>query len=350
MSESSTTLNASASKDAVVERCVQFFSLDKINAAIDKFEKSLSQRLSKRNKSDNLQVQLVTDLYDKMWLLDSNSTPLPTFIAADFSRVPQDKKEVGNNNDSLASTEQLLASILSLKSIVRDLQSKMVTHETLDASLAKFRGNSSSSSSLPAPPSTPNGSRPEETLSAGQPGVNGIPGSPPPIFSQSQGHPEEEVANVAVAAPTAPPPLQPTPFLDPVQHQRGRSKQASNSGVRRDSSNRGTSSSNCGANSSHRGANPSHRSANSKNRGANSNNRGADPSNFGAISKLGVNRSHGSSLIIGQNVSAGIISFKGADLTVARYVGRVDIAVTSDDIKQHLESKNIQVVSRKDKD
>ena len=138
MSESSTTLNASASKDAVVERCVQFFSLDKINAAIDKFEKSLSQRLSKRNKSDNLQVQLVTDLYDKMWLLDSNSTPLPTFVAADFSRVPQDKKEVGNNNDSLASTEQLLASILSLKSIVRDLQSKMVTSRLLTLHLPNF--------------------------------------------------------------------------------------------------------------------------------------------------------------------------------------------------------------------
>ena len=56
-------------------------------------------------------------------------------------------------------------------------------------------------------------------------------------------------------------------------------------------------------------------------------------------------RDTSASIIIGKNVSAGLVSFKGADLTVARYVGRVDTSVEADVIRDSLVAKGVHVVS-----
>ena len=42
-------------KDAIVESCVKFYTIDEITTAISVFESALKIRLSKRNKSDDLQ-------------------------------------------------------------------------------------------------------------------------------------------------------------------------------------------------------------------------------------------------------------------------------------------------------
>ena len=56
-------------------------------------------------------------------------------------------------------------------------------------------------------------------------------------------------------------------------------------------------------------------------------------------------RDKSSSVIIGKNVSAGVISWKGADLTVSRYIGRVAPGTTADAISSWLTSENIDVIS-----
>ena len=52
-----------------------------------------------------------------------------------------------------------------------------------------------------------------------------------------------------------------------------------------------------------------------------------------------------SNIIIGKNVNAGLTSWKGADLTVARYIGRVAVGVSSEMIQTSLKSGGIDVVS-----
>ena len=51
------------------------------------------------------------------------------------------------------------------------------------------------------------------------------------------------------------------------------------------------------------------------------------------------------SVIIGKKVNEGVLSFKGADLTVARYVGRVALGTTADDIRSSLQQSGVDVVA-----
>ena len=97
-------------KDAIVDMCVQFFSLEEIQLVVSCLESALNIRLSKRHKSVDIQQKLFTDLYDKIWSLNASSTQI-CFLAADLSRVPRER----DNTESLASTEQLLASIHHLR-------------------------------------------------------------------------------------------------------------------------------------------------------------------------------------------------------------------------------------------
>lgn len=51
-----------------------------------------------------------------------------------------------------------------------------------------------------------------------------------------------------------------------------------------------------------------------------------------------------SKTIIGKKVSDGSVSWKGADLTVNRYIGNVDITAKSDQIRDYIEKKGITVI------
>ena len=48
--------------------------------------------------------------------------------------------------------------------------------------------------------------------------------------------------------------------------------------------------------------------------------------------------------IIGKNVSNGLMSLKGADLTVNRYVGRVHNDTTLDDLRQYISTREVSVI------
>ena len=56
-------------------------------------------------------------------------------------------------------------------------------------------------------------------------------------------------------------------------------------------------------------------------------------------------RSDNAPIVIGKSVNTGVLSWKGADLTVARYIGHVAVGVTADEIKSSLEAKGVDVVS-----
>ena len=57
------------------------------------------------------------------------------------------------------------------------------------------------------------------------------------------------------------------------------------------------------------------------------------------------NYNKNSSIVIGKNVNTGVVSWRGADLTVARYVRRVAVGTSADEIRLSLESRGVEVVS-----
>ena len=52
--------------------------------------------------------------------------------------------------------------------------------------------------------------------------------------------------------------------------------------------------------------------------------------------------------MIGQKVSSGLMSLKGADLTASLYVGNVDMNFCIDDIRSYIEGQNVTVVELED--
>ena len=93
---------------------------------------------------------MVGDIYDKLFEFDASATKSTVFVAADFSRVPQDKAD----SESLVSTEQLLASIQSLKQLFFLIQSQMVTKDQLRLSL-NTRSADVQATNLPPPCAEP---------------------------------------------------------------------------------------------------------------------------------------------------------------------------------------------------
>ena len=124
-----------------------------------------------------------------------------------------------------------------------------------------------------------------------------MPGSPPPIFSPSQLRADAVDQDLINGISHHPPPPPPPPSLPPPPNRRQRA----------------------GFDQRQRGK-----------------------LNNAAATKKGTKPS---SIIIGKNVNAGIVSFKGADLTVARYVGHAELGTETDDIRQLLGTHNVDIVS-----
>ena len=308
----------SATKEKIVKACSAFYELPDIYTAISTLESALKICLSKRNTSDDLKVKLVTDLYDKIWSLDASATSLPTFVAADIEQVPQDRKDSADT-DPLASVEQLLSSINTLKSAVKQLQTTMITREFFDRSIAEFKtitalapSVSSSTASFETSSTTPF-AMPSETSSlapsvmpsaapsaessaassaapSAASSTMGVPDSPLPIFSQTQPivPPESLGATAALFSSVANPSLTKKQNLEIVQRQKGKTNVAKKK--------------------------PTMRNAHS-------------------------------SLVIGKNVSVGLTSFRGADLTTARYIGKLDVGVDADAVREFLNGNDVDVVS-----
>ena len=125
----------STPKDVIIDACVKFYSLDEISEGFTTLESALNIRLSKRHKSDDLATKLMTDIYDKMWSVDTAATSIPSFVASDLARVPRAR----DDSDSLASTEQVLSSIHSMKCVIKQGQQTKVACAQLIEILPKVR-------------------------------------------------------------------------------------------------------------------------------------------------------------------------------------------------------------------
>ena len=307
-------------KDEIVEMCAKFYSLDEINNSVSTIESVLNTRLSKRHKADDLQLKLVADLYDKLWSLDAQGagTQIPMFVAADLARIPRERE----NTESLASTEQLLSSVHNLKSIVYQLQSKMVTREFLESSLANLGAGTSTRpspalASLPAstlPPSsnpTPSASTLPPSLSSNPTpsasSLNSLSSASAPPLGSSLAFPP--LPSLTPSAPLAP--LSPSaPIQVPPSSVNAASIVATGLGTQQRNLNKNYP-------------------------------RRKEP---GKAAKSG-GKNSSSSVIIGKSVNAGIMSWRGADLTVARYIGHVALGTTAEEIRTSLQSRDVDVVS-----
>ena len=49
--------------------------------------------------------------------------------------------------------------------------------------------------------------------------------------------------------------------------------------------------------------------------------------------------------VIGKKVNAGVVSWKGADLTIAKYIGRCALGTTTDDVKATLDAHKVEILS-----
>ena len=316
-------------KDVLINSCIKFYSLEETTSAIELLETVLSTRISKRNKADDLHSKLLNDLYEKIWSLDAAATQIPKFLAADLSRVPRERE----NTESLASTEQLLASIHNLKSTVIYLQQKMVTRELLESSLAQLQLSSTSSATETYHPSDSSSSSSTAPPSTAPSPTSAAPSPSPPLGTPISTSNEPSTSGSNMASNVASNMTLDTSALLPPPPGAPFSPTAPSFSQVEDISPESTSVPSLGRNeyaevikkqnmkTSHgRVQRQEGKSKPSAKRGANS-------------------------VIIGKKVNTGLLSFKGADLTVARYVGRVALGTTVDEIRSSLEQINVEAVS-----
>lgn len=300
----------STTKDAVINMCVKFYFENEITAAFSSLENTLNVRLPKRyNKGEDVILKQVTVLYEKLFSLDASASPI-RFLAEDITRIPSAEWEQ-ENSDSLASPEQLLASIVSLRRTVTHLQSQMISRDFFESSLARLTGcnfaPSASTEDFPplAPPPLPP--------------PHGRPLTPSaPVLSQSSS-----------AAPSAPP----TPAS---------TSSASEAALAPTLSASAAAAADLAPSSS--AINLHGRRRNEvvdRQRGK----VGQKPSSAGEDKRPSNKRDRNSPIVIGKNVNSGLMSIKGADLTVARYIGRLALDTTAEQIRASLVERKVDVVS-----
>lgn len=258
--------------------------------------------MTRRHQKEDSAAKMITDIYDKMKTADSTATLLPTFVAADFSRIPRARE----NTDSLATREQVLASIHSLRCRIDLLDSKSVTHNFLTAFFDKRMG--SSTASPPLPPLAPL-SAPLE----------------PSALPQSQ--------SVSLSTST-------TELSAPSQSQTSASSTSSSTSSF--SSLVASLPPQSVAPSSHPSAAAPIPEATASDGKSWSDKQQRRRKNTDNTQKQ--KRGGNIPIVIGKSVNSGVVSWKGADLTVARYVGRVALGTTVEDISSFLQGKGVEIV------
>ena len=275
----------STPKDVVIDTCVKFYSSDEILKSVEILETSLNIRMTKRAVNS----KSVTDIYDRLFSADSASTRTPNFVAADLSRLPRPSE----NSNSLATIEQLLASIHDLKQRVVSLESSQISRDFLAESLKQRVGDASP----PPPPPSPLPSLPLPLpVSALSPSA--------PTFSQVT-QPSTEMASSISAFSGAISSRQAVPRASVPEASAADGKKWEDQQNRR---------------------RPRRNTTNSTAPDKNKRRGGSGP------------------IVIGKKVNEGVVSWKGADLTIARYVGHVALGTSTDDISLSLQNKGVEVV------
>ena len=295
-------------KDEIVKTCVEFFSLDEVVEGSDVLQDTADIRLPTRYKTEGTKAKIITDIYEKLVSLDASAVSVPNFLAGDLTRIPQER----NDSDSLASNEQILASIHGLRLIIKQLQSKMVTHEQLQTALSSHRPSTTTVSLVESTSAsaTATSAATSETLPPLVPLTMPFSSSAPPL---SQEHfPTMEAS---------------TSSLSPDTAGNAPSLEASSS----------THSSTMAANLANNLQNADFSLVVQRQREKIRPTKAArEPTKRGSSQRP---------IIIGKKVNDGICSWRGADLTVSRYVGRVAVGTSADAIRASLTSKGVDVVS-----
>ena len=300
----------STPKDAIIESCAKFYTSEEVSGAITLLESSLEICMPKRNKtekSDPMNKMLI-DIYEKLFSLDAASATIPAFVASDLSRIPR----VRDNSDSIATTEQLLASIHDLKHRINSLELSVVTKKFLEDSLSSTRR-----SLTPLPPAVP-----PLSSSLGPP-----PPPPPPT--------------IRPASPSAPSLSQLTPI------EAASPSSSSNCLLGRSSLATPSSTASLQPSASAPPLLPICEATAADGRrwaDVQSSRRPRRNTNNSSARSNGAKRGGNAPIIIGKKVIAGVVSWKGADLTVARYVGRVAVGASPEEIRLFLQEKEVEVV------
>ena len=165
----------SKSKDDIITSCTKFYSNEEIEFEKTKFFDAIGVRTSGRRGVDQA-TKDVSDIIDKMISLDNDNAVVPTFVAADLSRIPR----INNGEDGEASLQQILASMFDLKKSFKHLKTNMVTNESLKLALDS-QNDSALPGVKPLGPQTPTRRRllPEHSTSPRPPPTSSFPSFPP---------------------------------------------------------------------------------------------------------------------------------------------------------------------------
>ena len=272
---------ATTPKNVIIENCVKFYSVEEISTEKDKFENAYNVRLSRRHGNDDYGSKTLGDIIDKMLEVDSAGDSSPKFVASDLTRIPA----VTSEANSFVSLDMLLMAIHDMKCTIRKMQTEMVTKDHLASSLVNRND---------AVVNQQNVNVVDDGVDAttAAPSVTGAGAAARvPVASGS----EVEKAAEAVAA------LASSSDTDNIESWNGvvrrKIKPVSN------------------------------------------------PSSGEKKSRERSTTRKPSSVIIGTSVSAGRISLKGADLTVAKYIGYLDNTTRVEDIRELLDEHGVEVVS-----
>ena len=274
---------ATTPKNIIIENCVRFYSVEEISSEKEKFENAFNVRLSRRHNNDDYGSKTLGDIIDKMLAVDNADESSPKFVARDLMRVPS----VTSDANSFVSLDMLLASMHDMKSTIRKMQSEMVTKQSLETCLNKRNDALENQQNI--------ASRNSDIVDTGvdvDASTAGAAAAAPAAVTRSS---EVEKAAERVAA------LASSPETADIESWNDVVQRKTSKPVPRSSSDK----------------NPRQRPSSRK----------------------------PSPVIIGTSVSAGRISLKGADLTVAKYIGYLENSTRPEDIRALLDEHGVEIVS-----
>jgi hypothetical protein len=121
-------------KESIVAFCSSFYSESEILKEKTVFFECVGGKSTTR-RGDNATANNLIDIIDKMLSLDSSGTEFPTFSATDLTRVPHIVEE----QEGVATIEQLLASLSEMKKSMASYQKSMVSRDLLCDSLRNLK-------------------------------------------------------------------------------------------------------------------------------------------------------------------------------------------------------------------
>ena len=277
---------ATTPKNVMIDICVKFYSVEEISKEKEKFENALNVRLSRRHGNDDYASKTLGDIIDKMIAVDSAGETSPVFVARDLTRNPI----AAPSADSHVSLDMLLASIHDMKCTIRKMQTEMVTKDSLETSIMRYNRKDASDIRQ----NNANSVDVDVDAAAAALGATGDGGGAAAATPVRVDAGVESAAEAIVALASSSESVN-------INSWNGVVRQKIKTAAPNPSSNK----------------NPRQRPPARKS----------------------------STVVIGTSVNAGRISLKGADLTVAKYIGYLDNETQPEDIRALLDEHQVETIS-----